>query len=173
MKPIIAYMAHTLNLRYDVLANITPIVRKVGIRDVNPFYTKNGKASRKEVAIADELTKKGINPRENKEWMERVKKKSRWIVHRDLKMIEKTDIVVAFMKEASSGTVCEIFYAGMIKRKPVFLLTNPDSEIFRHPWLNESCKLGCIVTSLNELEVALHRFVIRVGFNNFKPMKPL
>jgi nucleoside 2-deoxyribosyltransferase len=104
-----------------------------------------------EVKIADEMNEKGVNPRKAKEWMLKVKRKKSYIVHRDLKMVDNADIVIAFMDNWSGGTTCEIFYMGVIKDRPVYLVTNNYPDIYLHPWMNYACRRGKIVKSLDEL----------------------
>jgi nucleoside 2-deoxyribosyltransferase len=146
-----AYLAHTFGLRHYIRDEVTPKLVEIGIDVRNPFYNRDGSITRMEVKIADEMNEKGVNPRKAKEWMLKVKRKKSYIVHRDLKMVDNADIVIAFMDNWSGGTTCEIFYMGVIKDRPVYLVTNNYPDIYLHPWMNYACRRGKIVKSLDEL----------------------
>jgi len=152
-----AYIAHTFGLRHYIRDEIMPKLIEIGIEPLNPFYKKDGTTSRIEVKIADEMKENGVNPRQAKEWMMKVKGKNKRIVLNDIKMINKSDIVIAFMNNWSGGTTCEIFYNGVVKEKPVYLVTENYPDIFLHPWMVYSCRRGKIVKNLDELIKVLKR----------------
>jgi len=56
------------------------------------------------------------------------------IVNADLRLIDKSDAVVALLCPNAIGTVMEIFYAGHVKRIPVFTWVTY-SMPYRHPWI--------------------------------------
>jgi len=150
-----AYIAHTFSLRYYVRDKVVPTLIKMGIEPLNPFYKNDGTTVRLEVKLADDMEAKGIDPRQDKEWMQRVKRIKKKIVYNDIDMINECDMIIAFMNNWSGGTTCEIFYMGFVKEKPVFLVTTSYPDIYEHPWINLCCKKGKIVKSLNELVKAL------------------
>lgn len=136
------YTAHTFTERKFVRDVICPFLQKIGLETENPFYNPDGtvRRGRPEVEIADQM-EAGIDPRDNVKWMKSVEKKSTGIVDKDLALIDKTEGIVAFMQQWSGGTTCEIFYAGRVQKKPVFLITG-NAGIYRHPWMVEACKHG-------------------------------
>lgn len=73
------------------------------------------------------------------------------IVEKDLKAIDRSDIVVAYVTTPSIGTSMEVFYASRSK-KSVYILTKIDS-----PWLK---KHGKIVKTVKELLGELKRWSI-------------
>jgi len=152
-----SYLAHTFSLRHYIRDEVTPRLIEISIEPLNPFYKRDGSTARMEVKIADEMGVKGIDPRQAKEWMLRVKSKNKRIVATDLKMIDKADIIIAFMNSWSGGTTCEIFYMGCIKERPVYLVTENYPDIFLHPWMVYACRKGKIVKSLDELVKVLKR----------------
>lgn len=134
---------------------VTPKLHEIEIDTRNPFYEVDGTTKREEVALADELEKTktektsfGYPNVEN--WINMVRNRNKNIVKRDLGYIEKTDIIVAYLKDVSAGTTMEIFYGGVILKKPVFLLSE-NKEIHNHPWYNYCCRRGKICGSLDEL----------------------
>ena len=143
------YTAHTFSERHLIRDKLCPFLQKIGIETKNPFYNpdKTVREGRPEVEIADSM-EKGIDPRDDITWMSRVQRKCEEIVSNDLKLIDASEGVVAYMQEWSGGTSCEIFYAGYVKQKPVFLISG-NSGIYKHPWMNEACKYGKIFRSLN------------------------
>jgi len=157
MMKIKAYIAHTFSLRHYIKDEVIPKLIELNIEPLNPFYKSNGNPSRIEVKIADEMNDKGIDPRQAKEWMLKVKSKNRWIVKHDISMIDKSDIVIAFMDNWSGGTTCEIFYMGVIKDRPVYLVTSKYPDIALHPWMVYATKRGKITKSLDELLNVLRR----------------
>jgi len=83
---------------------------------------------------------KVVNPfdrnEDNLDWYERSHspEDAERVVERDLKWIEETDAVFAYVPKAIvCGTAMEIFYAAHILGKPVFILTIPQYRF--HPWL--------------------------------------
>ena len=58
------------------------------------------------------------------------------IVEMDLKKIDESDAVVAFMPDGapSIGTFMEVFYAGHVKHMPVISLAPSDRQA-HHPWV--------------------------------------
>lgn len=153
---ITIYIAHTFELRHYVLREIVPKLQLPFIRVINPFYNNDGTTSRVEVQLADELEKRGFNPKESKEWVTRLKCRKKEIVINDLKLIDKSDILIAVMEENSAGTICEIAYQGIFKNKPVYILTT-NQRIISHPWLSYASRKGKIIKNINELIKILKR----------------
>jgi hypothetical protein len=141
------YTAHTFVYRAFIRDKLCPFLQSLGILTENPFYNPDGsvREGRPEVVIADQMDA-GIDARDNISWMKLVKKKSDDIVTNDLGLIDGVEGVVAYMIEWSGGTTCEIFYAGYVQKKPVFLITS-NASIYRHPWMVEACKYGKIFKS--------------------------
>jgi len=146
------YIAHTFELRHEVKNNIQPKLEQLGFKVYNPFYNEK----RVEVELADKLEEKGLNPREVKEWIYKVKNRNKEIVIEDLRLINKSDIIVAVMNEYSAGTICEIAYHGIFKEKPVYILTD-NERIINHPWMNYATRKGKIIKDINELIEILKR----------------
>lgn len=160
-KKTTAYLAHTFYLRKFVKEVLTPKLHEVGIDTRNPFYEIDGTTKRQEVALADELEKTktektnfGYPNVEN--WINMVRNRNKNIVKKDLGYIDKVDIVIAYLKNVSAGTTMEIFYAGVVLKKPVFLFSE-NEEICNHPWYNYACRYGKIVKSWDELIKVLAR----------------
>jgi len=145
-----AYLAHTFEHRYYIRDTVQKAVEELGIFTRNPFYERDGSTKRAEVKMADEMVAKGLDPREAIKWSSMVQRKSRLIVTRDLKMIDKSDMVIAYLTDMTIGTICEIFYCGVIRERPVYLITQ-NEKIRVHPWINHACRKGKIVSSLEEL----------------------
>jgi hypothetical protein len=147
MMPKSIYTAHTFTERALVREKVCPFLQSLGIRTENPFYKPDGtvRDGRPEVEVADAM-EASLDPRDNINWMKSVKRKSDDIVTNDLNLIDSVEGIVAYMMEWSGGTTCEIFYAGYVKKKPVFLIT-AHAGIFRHPWMVEACKYGKIFKS--------------------------
>ena len=95
-----------------------------------------------------------VNPEE--EWWAAVREQRNMlsvafrIVENDLELIRDCDAVVVLYPEAHGiGTDMELFYAGVIVGKPVYVLTAMD-----HPWL---LYCGVCVRSVDELVKVLLR----------------
>jgi hypothetical protein len=149
------YLAHTFNHRKFVKDVMIPKINAIGIETKNPFYETDGKSKWKHINLADEIEAQG----KQIDYFEVIKKcnlKSKSIVIRDLKFIDRTDFTVAYLKEISIGTCNEIFYTGVIKHRPVFLLTE-DERIVAHPWIIYACRQGKICKTLDELLRVLKR----------------
>lgn len=144
------YLAHSFELRKEVRDKIQPILEKNKFKVINPFYTKSKKPKGDQVKIADKLESQGLNPREVAEWVAIVKGLSEKIVKEDLSNIDRADCVIAVMHENSIGTICEIAYAGIVKNKPVFLITE-NKRIANHPWLVYATRNGKIVENIDSL----------------------
>lgn len=56
------------------------------------------------------------------------------IVNADLSLIDKSDAVAALLCPNAIGTVMEIFYAGHVRKIPVFTLITYKMP-YRHPWI--------------------------------------
>lgn len=141
-RPIF-YVAHTFSERVFVRDKLIPLLHKIGIRTLNPFYNSDGswKESRPEIKIADQTG-------ESQKWKKTVKSRSEDIVETDLNLIRKADGIIAYMPEGSTGTTCEIWFCGgtfkWLKKigysidefldKPVFLITT-SSRLLMHPWI--------------------------------------
>jgi hypothetical protein len=155
-----AYLAHTFGHRKFVKEVLTPKVNAIGIMTRNPFYESDGSTKRPEVAMADKADIHGLSTasdiakssqcKEQAKWTKMVVKNSEKIVTRDLEFIDHTDFTVAYLTELSKGTSDEIFYTGVIKRRPVYLLCDKP-ELSNHPWLIYECRFGKICKTLDEL----------------------
>ena len=123
MKRTKAYIAHTFSHRKYVRDTLIPVLHEVGIATRNPFYEVDGTTRRPEIKMADEFEIRGIPVEKNPDierWLLMVRKNTRNIVKRDMGYIDRTDITVAYMTAISGGTTCEIFYTGVILKRPVF-----------------------------------------------------
>lgn len=161
-----AYLAHTFKHRKFVKDNLTSRVNAIGIQTRNPFYEPDGTTKRKEVALADsaeiqglstsDIAKNAKGDADKEKWMRMVRCNSRKIVTRDLRFIDNTDFTIAYLTDISVGTTSEIFYTGVIKRRPVYLLTD-NPEVYEHPWIIYACKYGKICKTIDELVKILER----------------
>lgn len=163
-----AYVAHTFKHRKFVKEVLTVRVNSIGIETRNPFYEPDGTTKRKEVEIADKAEIQGMSTsdiakaaqneesKDLKKWMMMVRHNDKKIVTRDLRFIDHTDFTIAYLTDISAGTVCEIFYTGVIKKRPVFLLTD-SVEVSNHPWISYACRNGRICKTVDELIRALKR----------------
>lgn len=159
------YLAHTFSHRKYIKEVLTPKVNALGILTRNPFYESDGSTKRVEVVLADKGDIQGLSTsdiiksqetKDQKKWTNMVKKNSKKIVTRDLEFIDRTDFTIAFLTELSKGTSDEIFYTGVIKRRPVFLLCDKP-EITNHPWVIYECRFGKICKTLDELMRVLRK----------------
>jgi hypothetical protein len=142
------YLAHTFKHRKYVKEVLTPRINALGILTRNPFYESDGTTKLEGVKIADD--EKCNNTEE-----ERLRQMARSgsgikVVQRDLGYVDRTDFTIAYMTDISAGTTSEIFYTGVIKRRPVFLLTD-NNLVSNHPWIIYSCRRGKICKTLDEL----------------------
>lgn len=126
---------------------LTPRVNAIGITTRNPFYEPDGSTIRKEIAFADSPQCKDD---ELARLVRMIRSGNKQIVPRDLGYIDRTDFTIAYMTDISAGTTSEIFYTGVIKRRPVFLLTSNDN-ITNHPWIVYSCRRGKICKNIEEI----------------------
>lgn len=144
-----AYLAHTFKYRHYMRDILTSKIHLIGIRTRNPFYESDGTTKWKHIRIADEKEAKG----EEVDYLQVVKmanSNDKTIVTRDLGFIDRTDFTIAYMTDLSKGTSDEIFYTGVIKRRPVFLLC-PDPILCHHPWVIYECRFGKICKTEEEL----------------------
>ena len=158
-----AYVAHTFGHRKYVKEVLIPKINALGILTKNPFYEPDGTTKRAEILLADKINVKGTNrranhgfEREREQWIEMCRKERAKIVDRDLGYIDHTDFTIAYMTDISAGTTSEIFYTGVIKRRPVFLLS-PNKSIRDHPWLIYGCRFGKVCATEEELLSILKR----------------
>jgi hypothetical protein len=164
-----AYLAHTFKHRKFVKEVLTIRVNAIGIETRNPFYEPDGTTKRKEVELADKAEIQGMstsdiakasqeddNKKELNKWITMVRHNDKKIVRRDLAFIDRTDFTIAYMTDISAGTTCEIFYTGIIKKRPVFLLTD-SIEVSMHPWISYACRNGKICKTVDELLKSLKR----------------
>lgn len=142
-----AYLAHTFKHRKFVKEVLTPRINALGILTRNPFYEPDGSTKRKEITFADNFTGEET---ENERLIRMIRSGNKIIVPRDLGYVDRTDFTIAYMTDISAGTTSEIFYTGVIKRRPVFLLTDNDL-VSNHPWIIYSCRRGKICKTLDEL----------------------
>lgn len=166
-----AYLAHTFEHRKYVKEILTPKIHAIGISTRNPFYEIDGTTKRKEVMLADKADIQGMADKDQhnilrsvpadkekdlQKWIRMVRRNSKKIVTRDLGFIDRTDFTIAFLTKLSKGTSDEIFFTGVIKRRPVFLLCD-NQELCDHPWMIYECRFGKICKTENELLKALKR----------------
>jgi hypothetical protein len=150
-----AYLAHTFQHRLYVKDVLVPKIHALGIRTRNPFYEQDGTTKWKHIQFADDKEVHG----EKVDYLQIVKmanSSSKTIVTRDLGYIDRTDFTIAYMSDLSKGTSDEIFYTGVIKRRPVFLLCS-NEHLCNHPWLIYECRFGKICRTEEELIKALKR----------------
>jgi nucleoside 2-deoxyribosyltransferase len=173
------YIAHTFKHRKFVKEVLTPRLHAIGIDTKNPFYEPDGTTKRPEVALADKADIQGLSTsdiakdvskvsksngyseislqeKEKEKWIQMVRAKNKQIVKRDLHFINGTDFTVAYLTDLSAGTCCEIFWTGVVKKRPVFLICD-NPELTMHPWIMYSCKKGKIVKNIDELIRVLKR----------------
>jgi hypothetical protein len=162
-----AYLAHTFKHRKYVKEILTIRVNAIGIETRNPFYEPDGTTKRREVELADKAEIQGMSTSDIakvaqedkgdlKKWMTMVRHNDKKIVKRDLGFIDRTDFTIAYMTDISAGSTCEIFYTGVIKKRPVFLLTD-SVEVSMHPWISYACRHGKICKNIEELIRTLKR----------------
>lgn len=154
----IFYIAHTFSERIFVRDKLIPRLHKLGIETINPFYESDGswKESRPEVRMADQMAEGGIEPERAAKFIKRVRANYENIVDTDLDLIYKSDGIICYMPEGSTGSTCEIWTCGGVfkwleKRgymnhmleqfmgKPVFLITT-SSRLLMHPWIKYACR---------------------------------
>ena len=144
-----AYLAHTFCHRHYVRDTLTPKIHSIGISTRNPFYEPDGSTKQKHIQVADAQEAKGGKADYLQVCREANMSKIK-IVERDLAFIDKTDFTIAYLTSLSKGTSDEIFYTGIIKRRPVFLLC-ADPLLREHPWLVYECRFGKICATEEEL----------------------
>jgi nucleoside 2-deoxyribosyltransferase len=114
------YLAHPLDLRHEIRAIELAIEKETGIELLNPFYD----TGRDDIYRIDagEIDRHAPDLDHNA------------IVFKDLGNIEACDGIVAFIKRGtySIGTICEMWDTAMIKRKPVFVVSE---DSLSHPWV--------------------------------------
>jgi hypothetical protein len=150
-----AYLAHTFQHRKYMKDVLSPKIHALGIRTRNPFYEADGITKWKHIKFADDIEARG----EKVDYLQIVKMantNSKTIVTRDLRYIDGTDFTIAYMTNLSKGTSDEIFYSGISKRRPVFLLC-PDPTLCNHPWVVYECRFGKICQTEEELIKALKK----------------
>jgi hypothetical protein len=150
-----AYLAHTFCHRHFVRDELTPKIHALGVATRNPFYEPDGTTKQKHIQVADEIETRGGKADYLKVCREANMSKVQ-IVKRDLGYIDRTDFTIAYMTTLSKGTSDEIFYTGVIKKRPVFLLC-ADPLLREHPWLVFECKYGKICATEEELIKVLRK----------------
>jgi len=145
------YIAHTITERHWVRDKLCPALQALGFETSNPFYTPDGKPApyRPEIIIIDKYG-------ENSEFFKKIRARQDDIVDTDIKLIDESDGIVAFMNEPSVGTSSEMFYGGFIQKKPVFLITYNERNK-KHPWILKETRKGGIFSSLDELITYLRK----------------
>jgi hypothetical protein len=160
-----AYLAHTFKHRKFIKDVLTARINAVGIQTRNPFYEPDGTTKRKEVKFADEMeingstsdiAKESLTDVDKEKRIRMIRRNSKKIITRDLGFIDRTDLTIAYMTDISAGTTSEIFYTGVIKRRPVYLLSDRP-EVYEHPWLIYACKHGKICKTIEELIKTLEK----------------
>jgi hypothetical protein len=145
-----AYLAHTFKHRQYIRDFLTPKIHALGISTRNPFYEPDGSTRQSHIARADEYEKQTGMPADYQKVCKEVNQSAQTIVKRDLRYIDHSDLTIAYMTDLSKGTSDEVFYSGVIKRRPVFLLCT-DVRLCLHPWLVYECRFGKICHTEEEL----------------------
>lgn len=113
------YLAHPF-AKKDEGKRIQTELEALGLEVVNPF--ERGEQAIYDVKLAPGGG--GLNAQDCAD-----------IVKMDLDKIDATDGVVALLIDnASVGTIMEIFYAGHVKKHPIFSLA-PTARYAEHPWI--------------------------------------
>lgn len=75
-------------------------------------------------------------------------------IERDLKDIEKCDVLIAYLPKLSAGTCMELFYAKMKGKKTICIckLKNPS------PWITAHSDIT--IKSISALEEALNKIMV-------------
>lgn len=130
------YLAHSFGQQARALT-IQGVIEGLGIEVINPFQRGEQQLIDQHLAgapVGETLgTPKGELPPEI----------CKMIVDMDIEKIDRADGVVAILQAPPSiGTIMEVFYAGYIRRIPVFTLyeldaagKGPDGRTHRHPWI--------------------------------------
>lgn len=114
---MVVYLAHKYENR-DLGEEIQAELEGMGLRVLNPFR-------RPEQELYDRIVRLGdgdLSPYADD------------IVRKDLAQVGRADAVVVLLGPNSIGSVCEMFYAGHVRRIPVFLWQLYPAP-YVHPWL--------------------------------------
>jgi len=119
------YIAHSI-IEREHIKQVCSQLQSAGIETINPFYLPNGtwRPERPEIRRIDEGK---LDP-----YYIKNTQKAHDIVQADLRQIEISDGIIAFLKSPSIGTSMEIFFCSYILHKPVFVITE---KSFKHAWI--------------------------------------
>ena len=116
------YLAHPILDRKRIRRIETELEKDLGIELINPFYDT---AERTDILKLDSGRIKPFSRRFNE----------KKIVEGDLKLIRAADGLLGIIgKKTTVGTLMEIFYAGVVLKKPVYLVIEK-KKLRGHPWL--------------------------------------
>lgn len=111
------YLAHPFDMRDEVRKWELGFEKRTGIELANPFY--------------DIVKRADLNGRKD-----RTVEEAKELVMRDLKAIEGSDGLLAFLKQGavSLGTPMEIQHASHALHRPVYIISS-DYWMLHHPWI--------------------------------------
>ena len=135
------YLAHAISIRKEVREWELTVEKKYDIELINPFYDLGELKRMKLIDNGD------ITPYTNVD-----KRLSEEIVNDDLKAINDSDGIVAYIKQPSIGTSMEIYHCKQLLMKPVYIYLE-DVRYLKHPWLMKFS--DSIYTSLDSLNIKL------------------
>jgi len=121
------YLAHPLVMRKEIREWELGFEERTGIQLDNPFYDKGpNDPEAEEIKLIDTgriIPNTMNNP-----------KKCLAIVEYDLRAIEQTDVIVAFIEKGkeSMGTPMEVFYSSRVLQHPTYIITK---TMPGHPWI--------------------------------------
>lgn len=125
------YLAHNFLTRKAMRKWQIRIEGKYNLKLSNPFYSNPNRATEMETI---DLLKDGS--RKQRDYLAT---RSSWdIVEDDLRMIRKSDGVIAFAHDVRIGTPMEIFYAARLLKIPVYIVTKKWAN---HPWIKEHARV--------------------------------
>lgn len=123
------YMAHNFYTRRTIRKWELMIEKKYNLNLDNPFYD----TTRNDVEQLDKLKDRSL---EQKKWFSEnnTPEHVELIVEEDLKMIRKSDGLVAEVNDTRIGTPMEIIMAYRIFKIPVYIITRKYNN---HPWIKK------------------------------------
>jgi len=137
-RRISLYLSHPIWEREWIRNVEKKLERELKVVFVNPFYD----IPRTDI---ESINEGKISPYGRK-------REYKTIVERDLETIDEVDGLLAFLPYPTIGVSMEIFYAGYILKKPVFVITESQAL---HPWVR-ACSKG-IYRNLEDFKKAWKR----------------
>lgn len=123
------YLAHPLNMRHKVRDKLQVPLQEMDYSVHNPFYNKDLKP-RQDVALIDE----------GRAMLYDISlARAHGIVRGDLNAIDNAGAMIVYLPHPGIGTSMEIFYAGHVLEKPIFIVTT--DAYMRHPWIQTYCSV--------------------------------